>query len=93
MTKKKDDIIRLKEGLANDSLKVAQEALGYMEDQLPECNVRDLVAVFNSAMKTHRDLMSDIIGLSESEAKSEAELAKEYDGKVDQLLKQLKGGD
>ena len=47
---KREEAIRLKEALAQDTLKVAQEALGYLEDQLPECSTRDLVSIFNSAM-------------------------------------------
>lgn len=86
---KREDVIKMKECLAQDTLKVAQEALGYLEDQLPECSTRDLVSIFNSAIKTHRELVSDIVSMSESESKSEAELAKEYGGKVDDLISKL----
>ena len=91
MAKSRDDILREKEFLAAESLKVANEALGYLQDQLPECSTRDLVSIFNSAVKTHRDIVSDIVSLSEIESKDEASLAKEYDSKVDVLLKKLKG--
>jgi len=93
MSNKRDEAIRLKEALAQDTLKVAQEALGYLEDQLSECNTRDLVSIFNSAMKVHRDILSDIITLSEAESKSEADLAPSYNGKVDELLKKIQGGE
>ena len=86
---KREDVIKMKECLAQDTLKVAQEALGYLEDQLPECSTRDLVSIFNSAIKTHRELVSDIVSMSEAESKSEAELAKEYGGKVDDLISKL----
>ena len=91
MAKSRDDILREKEFLAAESLKVANEALGYLQDQLPECSTRDLVSIFNSAVKTHRDIVSDIVSLSEIESKDEASLAKEYDSKVDILLNKLKG--
>ena len=91
MAKSRDDILREKEFLAAESLKVANEALGYLQDQLPECSTRDLVSIFNSAVKTHRDIVSDIVSLSEIESKDEASLAKEYDSKVDVLRNKLKG--
>lgn len=86
---KREDVIKMKECLAQDTLKVAQEALGYLEDQLPECSTRDLVSIFNSAIKTHRELVSDIVAMSEVESKSEADLAKEYGGRVDDLISKL----
>ena len=91
MAKSRDDILREKEFLAAESLKVANEALGYLQDQLPECSTRDLVSIFNAAVKTHRDIVSDIVSLTETESKDEASLAKEYDSKVDVLLNKLKG--
>jgi hypothetical protein len=94
MAKNKEDILKQKEVLASESLQVANDALGYIQDQLPECSMRDLIAVFNSAVKTHRDIVSDIVALtSTDESKSEQELAKEYDGKVGELLKKLQGGE
>jgi hypothetical protein len=94
MAKNKEDILKQKEVLASESLQVANDALGYIQDQLPECSMRDLIAVFNSAVKTHRDIVSDIVALTSSdESKSEQELAKEYDGKVGELLKKLQGGE
>jgi len=93
MTKSKENILAQKEFLAAEALKVANESLGFIQDALPEASIRDLVAIFNAAVKTHRDIVSDIVSLTAVESKSEAELAKEYDGKVDQLLKQLKDGD
>jgi hypothetical protein len=94
MAKNKEDILKQKEVLASESLQVANDALGYIQDQLPECSMRDLIAVFNSAVKTHRDIVSDIVALtSTNDSKSEQELAKEYDGKVGELLKKLQGGE
>ena len=94
MAKNKEDILKQKEVLATESLQVANDALGYIQDQLPECSMRDLIAVFNSAVKTHRDIVSDIVALtSTNDSKSEQELAKEYDGKVGELLKKLQGGE
>jgi hypothetical protein len=92
MAKNKEDILKQKEVLATESLQVANDALGYIQDQLPECSMRDLIAVFNSAVKTHRDIVSDIVALTATdESKSEAQLAKEYDGKVDELLRKFSG--
>jgi hypothetical protein len=92
MAKNKEDILKQKEVLATESLQVANDALGYIQDQLPECSMRDLIAVFNSAVKTHRDIVSDIVALTATdESKSETQLAKEYDGKVDELLRKFSG--
>jgi hypothetical protein len=91
MAKSRDEILAQKEFLAAETLKVANEALGYLQDQLPECSTRDLVSIFNSAVKTHRDIISDIVALTEQETKEEQTLAKEYNSKVDDLLKKLKG--
>ena len=91
MTKSREDILAQKEFLAAETLKVANEALGYLQDQLPECSTRDLVSIFNSAVKTHRDIISDIVALTEQESKEEKKLSKEYTGTVDELLKKLKG--
>jgi hypothetical protein len=42
-------------------------------------------------VKTHRDIISDIVALTEQESKEEQKLSKEYTGTVDELLKKLKG--
>jgi hypothetical protein len=86
---KRDEAIKMKEALAQDTLNVASQALGYLEDSLSECSTRDLVSIFNSAIKTHRELVSDIVAMSEVESKSEADLAKEYDSKVDELIRKI----
>jgi hypothetical protein len=91
MAKSREDILAQKEFLAAEALKVANEALGYLQDQLPECSTRDLVSIFNSAVKTHRDIISDIVALTDQESKEEQKLSKEYTGTVDELLKKLKG--
>lgn len=87
---KQEDIVKTKEALAKDALKVATEALGYIEDALPDAGIRDLITIFNSAVKTHRDLVSDIVDLTATpESDKERELAKEYSTKVDELLKKF----
>ena len=87
---KQEDILKTKEGLAKDALKVATEALGYIEDALPDAGIRDLITIFNSAVKTHRDLISDIVDLTAvPESEKEQQLAKEYSTKVDELLKKF----
>ena len=87
---KHESILKTKEALAGDALKVATEALGYIEDALPDAGIRDLITVFNSAIKTHRDLVSDIVDLTApKESEKEKDLAKEYSSKVDDLLKRF----
>jgi hypothetical protein len=88
--KKAEDILKTKEALAGDALKVATEALGYIEDALPDAGIRDLINIFNSAIKTHRDLCGDILDITApKESEKEKELAKEYSSKVDDLLKKF----
>lgn len=87
-----DRIIEQKSKLAEKVLKVAEQALGDIEATMSEAPVRDLINIFNSSIKVHRDLMSDIVAIQESESKQEKELAKEYTSKVDDLLKKLGQG-
>ncbi len=82
-------IIEQKSKLAEKVLKVAEQALGDIEATMGEAPVRDLINIFNSSIKVHRDLMSDIVAIQESESKQEKELAREYGGKVDDLLRKL----
>lgn len=86
---KNDKIIRQKESLAAKALQVAEDALEILQGSLEECSARDLVSVFNSAVKAHREIVSDIISLTESEDKSEQELAKEYKGTASELVKKF----
>jgi hypothetical protein len=89
---KQEDILKTKEALAGDALQVATQALGYIEDALPDAGIRDLITIFNSAVKTHRDLVSDIVDLTApKESDAEQKLAKEYSSKVDDLLKKFSG--
>jgi hypothetical protein len=85
----KDEIVRQKEFLAAEALKVANEAIGMLQDQLPECSTRDLVQIFSASVKAHREITEDIVVLTAKEAPSEEALAKEYDGKVEELLKRI----
>ena len=89
MTSSNEKIIRNKEKLAADVLEVAQDALEDIKVSMPEAGIRDLINIFNSAVKTHRELMSDVIAIQDRESKEEQTLAKEYGGKVDELLKKL----
>jgi len=91
MTSKNEKIIEAKERLAAEVLSVAEDALQDIKVCMGEAGVKDLIAIFNSAIKTHRDLMSDILVIQEKETKEEKELAKEYTGKVDELLKKISG--
>jgi predicted RNA polymerase sigma factor len=89
MSKEKDAIIQQKEHLANEALKVANEAIGLLQDQMSECSTRDLVQLFSAAVKAHREITGDIVVLTAPEPASEQQLAKEYDGKVEELLKRI----
>jgi hypothetical protein len=91
MAKSRDDIIKQKEILAQDTLLVAKDALDQLANQMEECSTRDLVSIFNSTIKAHREITSDIVALTQVEPKSEQELALAYDGKVGELLKKLTG--
>ena len=84
-----EEIIRQKERLAENALRVADASLEILESQLGQCSARDLVTVFNSAVKVHRDIVSDIVSLSQTESKQEQSLAKEYGPTVGALLKKI----
>ena len=88
--KAKENVIKQKEVLAQESLKVANEAIGLLQDQMSECSTRDLVQIFSAAVKAHREITDDIVILSTKEKPSEETLAREYDGKVEELLKRIK---
>lgn len=85
----KDAIVKQKEFLAAEALKVANEAIGLLQDQLPECSTRDLVQIFSASVKAHREITEDIVLLTAKETPSEQQQAKEYDGKVEELLKRI----
>lgn len=90
-TSRNERIIQQKTELAEKVLTVAKGALEDIEATMSEASVRDLINIFNSSIKVHRDLMSDIVAINETESKAEKELAKskEYTGKVDDLLRRL----
>ena len=92
MTNKHDKIVQQKERMAADVLQVADDALQDIKACMGEAGVKDLIVIFNSAIKTHRDLMSDIISIEDKQSKEEEKLAQEYTGKVDELLKKISGG-
>jgi hypothetical protein len=88
-SKEKDAIVKQKENLAQESLRVAMEAIGLLQDQMSECSTRDLVQIFSASIKAHREIAEDILVLTAKEAPGEETLAREYDGKVEELLKRL----
>jgi hypothetical protein len=89
-----EKVIQQKSALAEKVLKVAEQALGDIEATMGEAPIRDLINIFNSSIKVHRELMSDIVAIQETESKAEKDLAKdkEYVSKVDDLLKKLSQG-
>jgi len=89
MDDRKDEVLKQKEFLAQEALKVANEAIGLLQDQMSECSTRDLVQIFSASVKAHREITEDIVLLSRPEPASEQQLAKEYDGKVEELLKRI----
>ena len=100
MARAKDDIMREKAKLADDALRLAKTTLGDLEACAGEASVRDLLQIFNSAIKAHRELTADIITIEKEDAElaekakesqAEKELGKAYNTKVDALLKSLKG--
>ena len=88
-SREKDAIVKQKENLAQESLRVAMEAIGLLQDQMSECSTRDLVQIFSASVKAHREITEDIVVLTAKEAPSEEYLAREYDGKVEELLKRI----
>jgi len=87
--------ITLEEKLKQDKIQLAEQALSTAKtalDNLEALNAegalgpKDLVAVFNSAVKAHRDLVKDIRSMDDVEAPAEAELAQAYTSAVDDLL-------
>ena len=94
MTKKvsdeaRDAIVKQKEFLAAESLKVSCEAIGMLQDQLPECSTRDLVQIFSASIKAHREITEDILVLTAKETPEEELQSHSYDGKVEELLKRI----
>jgi len=86
---RKNEVVKQKEFLAQEALKVANEAIGLLQDQMSECSTRDLVQIFSASVKAHREITEDIVLLTAKEPASEQELAREYDGKVEELLKRI----
>ena len=88
-SKEKDAIVKQKESLAEQALLVANEAIGLLQDQMSECSTRDLVQIFTASVKAHREITEDIVLLTAKETPAEESLAREYDGKVEELLKRI----
>jgi hypothetical protein len=85
----RDAVVKQKESLAQEALLVANEAIGLLKDQMSECSTRDLVQIFSASVKAHREIAEDILVLTAKEAPGEETLAREYDGKVEELLKRI----
>ena len=89
MDDRKDEVVKQKEFLAQEALRVANEAIGLLQDQMSECSTRDLVQIFSASVKAHREITEDIVILTKPEPVAEQQLAKEYDCKVEELLKRI----
>ena len=89
MEDRKDEVVKQKEFLAQEALKVANEAIGLLQDQMSECSTRDLVQIFTASVKAHREITEDIVVLTAKEPAFEQERAREYDTKVEELLKRI----
>ena len=89
--KSREQILAEKQNLADTALVVAKDALEdltvMMED---ESSVRDLLNIFNSAVKAHRELTSDLLSSREAESEAEAKLANQYTSKVKEILEGFK---
>jgi len=95
----KDQILRNKAKLAENALRLAETTLGDLEACASEASIKDLLSIFNSALKAHRELTSDILAIEKEDAEaaekaketaSEKDLSTQYEGKVAELLKNLK---
>jgi len=91
MENQNSKILAQKEKLASEVLQVAEDALEDIKVCMSDASVRDLLNIFNSAVKTHRELMSDIVAINDRESEQEEKLAQQYSGKVDELLKRISG--
>lgn len=90
MMNQNEKILRQKEKLALRTLQVAEDSLTIIQASLDDCSTEDLVKIFNSSVKAHRDFISDAAALTEVESKSEKELTKEYTGTAAELIKRFK---
>lgn len=89
MSNVNERIIQQKEKLAAKALQVAEDSLGLLQDQLSDCSARDLVSVFNASVKAHREIVSDIITLSDTESKEESAMAKDFAPHIQKLLNRV----
>lgn len=48
----------LRDNLSEQSLKVASEALGYLEEALPDASVKDLIAAYTAATRVYKEIES-----------------------------------
>lgn len=93
MNKTKSQIIAEKRALADHSLEVAISALRDIEVAMEEpLSVKDLLSIYNSAIKNHREISTDLINMAKEgeESQEEAKLAVEYTGKINDLISKFK---
>lgn len=79
-----------KEQLAIRTLQVAEDSLEIIQSTLDDCGIEDLIKIFNSSVKAHREFISDVSSMAEAESKSERELAKEYKGTAADFINRFK---
>ena len=90
--KNKDKCDKKMEEMAERTLTLAGDALEQLEAQVSECGTRDLLNIFTSSLKAHKEILAIIAPPDVKESNSEKEMAKSYDGQLNGLLKRLEKG-
>lgn len=90
MNDSNDKILRQKEKLAVRTLQVAENSLNIIEATLDECSTDDLIKIFNSSVRAHKEFLADVATLLTNETKAEKELSKEYKGAAAELISRFK---
>lgn len=78
-----------KRDLAEECLALAQETLQDLRALRGEASVKDLIAIFQVSVRTHRDLTADLEKNKEEEVRVKRNL-EDYGSKVQELLNKIK---
>lgn len=90
MKPQEDRILRQKEKLALKALEIAATSLDIIGASLDDCSTEDLIKIFNSSVKAHKEFISDVASAGETESKSEKELSREYTDSAAKFLSKFK---